>query len=163
MATFLGKAAIDTSHSSFGALNFAKVDGLQELRFGSKNGGVGDTSGCGDDLATSSVDGVRVQRHVVDIYSDSSHLLIAQHTLVGGPLESSNNGILDLVQVLYSLGHIDNNVGAGTIGAPAPDLTGVVYVPTIIFIKGELFTNEPENKVQLASYLNQEVCCHKGA
>ena len=64
---------------------------------------VEDSPGGGDNLTPSPVDGVRVQRHVVDVEPDSPQVFVTQHTLLGGPLETGHNAVLDLVQVLHSL------------------------------------------------------------
>jgi hypothetical protein len=52
--------------------------------------------------------------------------------LLGRPLETSNNGILNFVQVLHSLGAINENVGASAVGAEAPDLTGLSDVVLVL-------------------------------
>ena len=68
-------------------------------------------------------------RHIEDVHTDTTHVLLAQDTLLGRPLEGSNARILDFVEVLHTLGGIDEDVGAGGVGAEAPDLTGVGDVP----------------------------------
>ncbi len=60
---------------------------------------------------------------------DAAHVLLAHDALLGGPLEGGNAGVLDLVQVLHSLGHIREQVGAGSVRAEAPDLLGQILVP----------------------------------
>ena len=42
--------------------------------------------------------------------------------LLGGPLESSDAGVLDLIEVLDSLCAVNQNVGSVGVGAEAPDL-----------------------------------------
>ena len=49
-------------------------------------------------------------------------------TFFGGPLEAGNDGILDLVKILHSLGGVDEDVGPGALGTEAPDLTRFVHV-----------------------------------
>ena len=58
--------------------------------------------------------------------------------LLGGPLESSDDRILDLVEVLHSLGAVDEDVGAGGVGAEAPDLTGLGDV--VLVLVGQVAT-----------------------
>ena len=49
--------------------------------------------------------------------------------LLGGPLEASDHGVLDLVEVLHGLGGVHQQVGAGALGPEAPDLPGLRGVP----------------------------------
>jgi len=51
--------------------------------------------------------------------------------LFGGPLKSSNNAVLDLIQILDTFRDVNHNVGARALGTEAPDLTsfgGIVVV-----------------------------------
>jgi hypothetical protein len=56
--------------------------------------------------------------------SHTSHVLFSQDTFLGGPLEASNDGILDFVQVLDSLGDVNDDIWACAVWTEAPDLTG---------------------------------------
>ena len=51
--------------------------------------------------------------------------------LLGGPLEASNNTVLDFIEVLDSLGAIDDEVSTSSVGTEAPDLTGFCYIKFI--------------------------------
>ena len=62
--------------------------------------------------------------------------------LFGSPLESSNNGILDFIQVLYTLGAVDQNVGSHGVGAEAPDLPG--FSDVIFVLIGQVTTTDLE-------------------
>ena len=62
--------------------------------------------------------------------------------LLGGPLESSDDRILDLVEVLHSLGAVDEDVGSGGVGAEAPDLTGLGHV--VFVLVGQVATADLE-------------------
>ena len=53
-------------------------------------------------------------------------------TLLGGPLEASDDGVLDLVQVLNTLGAVDEEIWSGTLWAEAPDLTGLGRVVLVL-------------------------------
>ena len=66
---------------SFNYLDLDQVDGLQESGFGGKDAGVQATSGRGDDLTASSVDGVGMKGHVVDVESAGAHVLVAENAL----------------------------------------------------------------------------------
>jgi len=51
--------------------------------------------------------------------------------LFGGPLEASNNTVLDLVKILDTFRDVDDNVGSSAFWSEAPDLTslgGVIVV-----------------------------------
>merc|ERR1719270_908595 len=95
--------AVDSSNCVLRALDFNKVDRLHQPGIGCQHGGVEHSPGGGNDLTTAPVDRVRVQGHVVDVEPNSSQVFVTHHTLLGGPLEASNNTVLDLVQVLNSL------------------------------------------------------------
>ena len=56
----------------------------------------------------------------------AAHVLLAQHALLGGPLEGRHARVLDLVEVLHALGHIGEQVGADGVGAKRPDLLGQI-------------------------------------
>ena len=68
--------------------------------------------GSWDDLTTASVDSVGVESYILEVESDTTHVLFSHHTFLGGPLECSLEGVLDFVQVLHLFGHIDQQVGA---------------------------------------------------
>ena len=52
--------------------------------------------------------------------------------LLGGPLEAGHNTVLDLVQVLHSLGAVHQQVGPGALWPKAPDLPGFCEVPLVL-------------------------------
>jgi hypothetical protein len=62
-------------------LDLAEVDGLQQARLGGEGRGVEDPTSGGDDLTAAAVDGISVQRHVVDVEAHAAHVLVTQHTL----------------------------------------------------------------------------------
>lgn len=49
--------------------------------------------------------------YIKNVEADAAHGLLSNRTLAGSPLETGDNGILDFVQVLNSLGLIDEQVG----------------------------------------------------
>ncbi len=128
-----------------------EVDGLLESRLGEQARGVRDTTAGRDDLSSTTVNRIGVElsynkrsastrflevlrprgtyRHIEDVHADTTHVLLAQDTLLRRPLERSHTRVLDLVEVLHSLGGIDEDVGAGRVGTEAPDLAGVGDVP----------------------------------
>jgi hypothetical protein len=44
-----------------------------------------------DDLTTTSMDGIGVQGNIIDVEANSAHVLIAEGSLLGGPLEASDD------------------------------------------------------------------------
>ena len=125
----LGEALVDATNGVIRALNLDQEDRLDESGLGGELAGVEDTSGGGHDLTATSVDSVGVEGHILDVESDTSHVLVGQDTLLGGPLEGSLDGVLDFVKVLDLLGDVNNHVGAGGIGSEAPDLLGIIGIP----------------------------------
>ena len=55
------------------------------------------------------------------------------------PLEASDDTVLDLVQVLHSLGAVAHDVGSGAVGAEAPDLTRLRDV--VVVLVGKVTTS----------------------
>jgi hypothetical protein len=145
VATSLGQTTVNTSNSSLRTLDLTEVNWFQETRIGPQNRGVADTTSSGDDLTTSSVDSVSVQSNVVDVNSNSSHVLLTQNSLVGSPLESSNNRVFNFVEILDPLRYIDHAVGTSLVRAEAPDFTGIGRVPTsqLIVLRCELVADNP--------------------
>merc|ERR1719225_2157787 len=133
---------INSTDSVFRALNFAKVYGLAQSGGSGQLTGIENPSSSGDNLTTTTMNGISVQCHVVDVKSHTTHVFVAQNTLFGSPLESSNNGILDFIQVLYTLGAVDQNVGSHGVGAEAPDLPG--FSDVIFVLIGQVTTTDLE-------------------
>jgi hypothetical protein len=124
------ESRVDTTHCPFGTLDFNQVDRLKETSLSGQHGGVEALSGSGDDLTTTSVDGISVEDDIVDVESDTSQVFVAKDTFLGGPGKGSNARVLDFVQVLHTLGDINKHVGTRVlIRTEAPDLTGISGVP----------------------------------
>ena len=68
-------------------------------------------------------------RNIEDVEADTAHVLLSADTLLRCPLEGSDAGVLDLVEVLHTLRDIDEQVRAGRVGTEAPNLTGVRDIP----------------------------------
>ena len=77
----------------------------------------------------------QTHRNIEDVDADAAHVLLSADTFLGCPLERSNTRILDFVEVLHTLGGIDEDVGASGVGAEAPDLTRVGDVPAELVSK----------------------------
>jgi len=84
-------------------------------------------------LTSTSMDGISVKGDIMDVVSATSHVLIAQNTFSGSPLESSLNGIFDFVKELDSLSDINNHVWSVVVWSIAPNLGGIGFVPFEFF------------------------------
>lgn len=58
-----------------------KVDGLHKPWGSGEHTGVDHTASSWDDLATTTMNGICVKCHVLDVESCTTHVLLAQHTL----------------------------------------------------------------------------------
>jgi len=124
-----GEALVNTTDGIFGALDLDEEDGFLEARSGKELRSIEDTSGGGDELATTSVDSIGMEGNILDVESDSSHVFFDEDTFLGGPVEGGFHGVLDFVKVLDSLGGIDEDVRSGGLGSETPDLECIIGVP----------------------------------
>ena len=129
----LGESLVNTTDDIIRGLDFAQEDWFLEAWRGSELASVDDSSGGWDDLTTTSVDSISVESDIIDIDSDTSHVLIAHGTLSGGPLEGSFHGVLDFTQELDTLGDIDQDVWTVGVWTERPDLLGIVLLPSELF------------------------------
>lgn len=123
---------VDTRDGAFGALDFDEVDWLLETWLGGQDTSVKHTTSGGDDLTSSSVDSISVEGDIKNLEANATHVLFAENSFLGGPLEGSDEGILDFVEVLNSLGLIDEDVGSSGVWSEAPDLTGISDIPSVV-------------------------------
>jgi len=124
------ESGVNTTHGTLRALDLYQVDGLQEAGLSSQHGGIETLPGGRDDLTSTSVDGVSVEDHIVDVESDTTAIFVAKNTFLCCPGKGSDARILDFVQVLYTLSYVNKDVGTGVlIRTKAPNLTGISCVP----------------------------------
>merc|ERR550539_826507 len=90
----------------------------------------------GDDLPATTMDGVSMKSNIVQIEADTAHVFVAQNFLLGSPLEAGNTGVLDFIEILNSLGAVNEDVGSQGLGAEAPDLPGLSDV--VVVLVGEV-------------------------
>ena len=64
------------------------------------------------------------------------------HTFFGRPLESRDDRVFDLVEILDSLRGVDDDVGSRALGTEAPDLTRFVHVVFVLI--GQITTTKLE-------------------
>lgn len=130
-----GEDTVDTTHSLLGNLDLAKVDGLEQSGLSKESGGVEDTARSGDDLTTTTVNGISVEGDIHDVEADGAHGLLSNGTFLGSPLETRDDRVLDFTQVLDGLGLVYEQVGTGGVGTEAPNLTGIGDVPAVLVSK----------------------------
>lgn len=82
VSTLLVQDGVDTTEGGLRALDFDHVDGFLETRVGEEGGGVTCTSARGDDLSTTTVDGIGVEGDIENVESDTSHVLLSAHTFL---------------------------------------------------------------------------------
>lgn len=135
MTTSTGEHTVDTTHSLLGNLDLNEVDGLLEGRLGKKSGSVKHTTSSRNDLTSTTVNGIGVKGNILDVEADGTHGLLGNGTFLSGPLETRDNGILDFVQVLDSLGLVNEQVGTSGVRTEAPNLTGISDIPAVLIGK----------------------------
>merc|ERR1711939_715135 len=132
VTTSPGQHTVDTTHGLLRHLDLDQEDRLHETRVGKESRSVEHTTSGGDDLATTTVDGIGVEGNIHDVEADGTHRLLGNGTFLGSPLETRDDGVLDFVQVLDSLGLVNQQVGAVRVRTEAPNLTGIGNVPAVL-------------------------------
>jgi hypothetical protein len=88
--------------------------------------------------------------HIHDVDSDTTHILLGAHTFLRRPLECSDTGVLDFVEILHTLGNINHQVRTGGIGAETPDLASIGHVPAVLVSENTSASLEIVARVDLA-------------
>jgi len=132
LASSLVEALVATGHVGGWACDFGQEYRLKESRLRLDLGGVHDSSGGWDDLTTTSMDRIVVELGIHDVKSDVSHLLSTEDTFAGDILESTGEGVLDILEILDTLGGITDQIGSATDWSVIPDLGGDVLVITVV-------------------------------
>jgi len=126
------EASVDATDHALRALDLHKEDGLLKTRLSGKHASIVATTSSRNDLTTTTMDSIRVECDIVKVETNTTDVLIAHNTLLASPLESRDHGILDLIKVLDSLGHIDKDVGTLVLRTEAPDLTSISDIPAVV-------------------------------
>mmetsp|Transcript_42539 Transcript_42539/g.101387 ORF Transcript_42539/g.101387 Transcript_42539/m.101387 type:complete len:206 (+) Transcript_42539:45-662(+) len=93
-------AVVDTTHGLLWARDLNQEDRFLKSWLGSELSCKA-ASSCGrHDLPCTAVDGISVQGHIHEVEADASHVLLAQRSFLGGPLERAVHMLLDLDEVL---------------------------------------------------------------
>ena len=73
--------------------------------------------------------------NIKHVHSDTTHILFTSDTFLCRPLECGNTRVLDFVEVLHTLRHIDQQIRASGIGTETPNLPGISDIPTVLISK----------------------------
>ena len=57
----------------------------------------------------------------------------SQSHLFARPLESSDHGVFNFIEILYSLGAVDQDVGTGDVRTKAPDFPHFACIKPVLF------------------------------
>ena len=132
VATTLSEDTVHVAHGVLGDGNVAQVHGLEEAGLGVEHGGEAYTASGGHDLSHTTVDGISVENDIHEVETAATHLLLGKRTVLGSPGKATYDGLLDFKQVVDSLGGVNKQVGAGSLGTEGPDLTGLGDIPAVI-------------------------------
>lgn len=172
LATTPVEHRVDTTNGVLRALDFDEIDGLLETWGGEQAGSIGGTTAGWDDLSSTTVDSVSVElnvqlaspkvmnyypayRDINNVHADTAHVLLSAYTFLGRPLEGSNARVLDFVEVLHTLGDINQQVRASGVGAKTPNLAGIGNVPAILVGENTSAGLEVVTRVNLAIFDGQ--------
>ena len=99
VSTSAGEDTVDVTHSILWNGDVTQVDWLKDSWLGSHQSSETDSSGGRHDLTHTSVDSISMKDNVHQVESASSQLLLADWSVLTGPSESTNDGLLDLNKV----------------------------------------------------------------
>jgi len=85
-----------------------------------------------DDLGRTAVDTVPVQQHIHDVEPAAPHWLLAQHALLGRPLEGRHAGVPHVGEVLGRLGLVNKQVWPVRVWPKAPHLSRGRHIPPVL-------------------------------
>jgi len=125
----LGKSLINWTNGIIRSLDLDEEDWLLESWLSGKLASIEASSSSWDDLTSTSMDGIGMKDNIIDVISDTSHVLVTKDTLLGGPLESSFVRVLDFVEELDTLGGLDEHVWSVGVWSIAPNLLGISLLP----------------------------------
>lgn len=133
------EARVDTTDHRLRALDLDQVDRLHEARRGRVLRRVHDTTCRRHDLTATAMDGIGVQRHIKDLVQDTALVLFAHETFARHPLETGDDRVFDLVQVLHTFGGIDDDVRAFAVWSKAPDFACQIGIKVVLLQKRVIY------------------------
>jgi hypothetical protein len=113
-------------------LDITQVHRLEHTRAGRKDGREGYSSSRGHDLTHTSVDSIGVKSHIEELDANVSASLIGHRSLLDSPVEASDDRFLDFVQVVDTLGVVNEEIGSVAIRSEGPDLSGFTSIPSVV-------------------------------
>mmetsp|Transcript_111213 Transcript_111213/g.295559 ORF Transcript_111213/g.295559 Transcript_111213/m.295559 type:complete len:314 (+) Transcript_111213:152-1093(+) len=140
-----GEHVVDGGHAVRGALNLRELNRLHEPGRGQEEGGVGHAPRGRDDLAAATHGTVLGERRVEDLELHAPDPLVAERTLLAGPLEALDKALLRLRQ--HALVHfawqrvVHQHVGTIGLRAEGPDGPCSEQVPIVVL--GEEVADSP--------------------
>merc|ERR1711972_49955 len=90
-------ACIDATHGILWARDLHQKDWFLKCRVRKHFGSETTTARRRHDLASAAVDGVGVERNILNVESDATHILLCKGALLGRPLEGTVHMLLDFV------------------------------------------------------------------
>jgi len=136
----LGKGLINWTNGIIWGLDLNQEDWLLESWHSGKLTSVKNSSGGWDDLTTTSMDSIGMEGNIIDVESNSSHVLVTKDTFLGSPLESSFVRILDFTQELDTLSGFNEQVWSIVIWSESPNLLSISFFPSRILRRGSLIS-----------------------
>jgi len=128
-----GKGLINWTNGIIWGLDLNQEDWLLESWSSGKLTSVKNSSGGWDDLTTTSMDSIGMEGNIIDVESDSSHVLVTKDTFLGSPLESSFVRILDFTQELDTLSGFNEEIWSIVIWSESPNLKSIRFFPVEFF------------------------------
>lgn len=103
--------------------------------FSSKNCSIEDSSGCWNNLSSTSMNSISMERDILNVESNSSHIFFCHNTFFGCPLEGSFHRILDFMEVLNLFSLINKKIWSGSFWSKAPHFLSIIWIPIIFFLE----------------------------
>mmetsp|Transcript_28613 Transcript_28613/g.47357 ORF Transcript_28613/g.47357 Transcript_28613/m.47357 type:complete len:834 (-) Transcript_28613:8-2509(-) len=126
-----GKNTVDVTHSILWNRDTAKVDRLQETWFSAHHGRKADTTSGRHDLSHTTMDSIGVKHDIHKVETARTHLFVTERSVLGGPSESTDDGFLDLEQVVDSLSGVNEKIRTSSLRTESPNLTGFRDIPAV--------------------------------
>merc|ERR1712159_175629 len=131
--TTLIQSGVHTRHGTLRNGDITHVERLQQGRTRLDLTGVDGALGGRHDLTSTTMDSISVHSNISESEANSTKCFLADDTSASSLEKGTNNGVFDFVEVLHTLGTVNNDVG-DTIGrtTEGPDLTSLTDVPAVV-------------------------------
>mmetsp|Transcript_45331 Transcript_45331/g.78910 ORF Transcript_45331/g.78910 Transcript_45331/m.78910 type:complete len:222 (-) Transcript_45331:77-742(-) len=127
-------ARVHTAHGLLRARDLHQEDRLLECWLGRHLCCKGNATHWRSNLASTTVDCISVKGHIQEVEADTAHVLLAEWTFLGTPLECTVHVLLDLKKVCNTHGLINHDIGSISLWPPAPDLTCSIITPIMLLL-----------------------------